>query len=184
MSGGERPIGAAKGKQPNTEALCQPPPPPAFGEQMTVSGPVKKLHCFPEEMLSDVVGGRDGLGGPRSTPPPPSPRVLKREPGPDIRKRASARPLSSHALVPQPVPCFCVCALPDRGFANASPANPQHRDPHPPPVARPHCPPPGPLQATARRHASAKHAQVRETGRTNRHDSSPMQCVAPRRGRG
>ena len=27
MSSGERPIGAAKGKQPNTEALCQPPPP-------------------------------------------------------------------------------------------------------------------------------------------------------------
>ena len=27
MSGGERPVGAAKGKQPNTEALCQPPPP-------------------------------------------------------------------------------------------------------------------------------------------------------------
>ena len=26
MSSGERPIGAAKGKQPNTEALCQPPP--------------------------------------------------------------------------------------------------------------------------------------------------------------
>ena len=28
MSSGERPIGAAKGKQPNTEALCQPSPPP------------------------------------------------------------------------------------------------------------------------------------------------------------
>ena len=27
MSSGERPIGAAKGKQPNAEALCQPPPP-------------------------------------------------------------------------------------------------------------------------------------------------------------
>ena len=27
MSSGERPIGAAKGKQSNTEALCQPPPP-------------------------------------------------------------------------------------------------------------------------------------------------------------
>ena len=27
MSSGERPIGAAKGKQPNTEALCNPPPP-------------------------------------------------------------------------------------------------------------------------------------------------------------
>ena len=28
MSSGERPVGAAKGKQSNTEALCQPPPPP------------------------------------------------------------------------------------------------------------------------------------------------------------
>ena len=27
MSSGERPIGAAKGKQADTEALCQPPPP-------------------------------------------------------------------------------------------------------------------------------------------------------------
>ena len=28
VSSGARPIGAAKGKQPNTKALCQPPPPP------------------------------------------------------------------------------------------------------------------------------------------------------------
>ena len=28
MSSGERPIGAAKGKQSDAEALCQPPPPP------------------------------------------------------------------------------------------------------------------------------------------------------------
>ena len=28
MSSGERPTGAAKGKQSDTEALCQPPPPP------------------------------------------------------------------------------------------------------------------------------------------------------------
>ena len=28
MSSGERPIGAARGKQLDTEALCQPPPPP------------------------------------------------------------------------------------------------------------------------------------------------------------
>ena len=31
MSSGERPIGAAKGKQSDTEALCQPPPPAASG---------------------------------------------------------------------------------------------------------------------------------------------------------
>ena len=29
MSSGERPIGGAKGKQSDTEALCQPPPPPS-----------------------------------------------------------------------------------------------------------------------------------------------------------
>ena len=29
MSSGERPMGAAKGKQSDTEALCQPPPPPS-----------------------------------------------------------------------------------------------------------------------------------------------------------
>ena len=33
MSSGERPMGAAKGKQPNTEALCQPPPDPRVTEQ-------------------------------------------------------------------------------------------------------------------------------------------------------
>ena len=33
MSGGERPIGAAKGKQSDTEALCQPPRPPGVTEQ-------------------------------------------------------------------------------------------------------------------------------------------------------
>ena len=37
MSSGERPIGAAKGKQSDTEALCQHPPPrtPPVGMQMT-----------------------------------------------------------------------------------------------------------------------------------------------------
>ena len=37
MSSGERPIGAAKGKQPNTEALRQPPPPPPCGTCPTLS---------------------------------------------------------------------------------------------------------------------------------------------------
>ena len=36
MSSGERPIGAAKGKQSDTEALCQPPPPP-ISTHLTVS---------------------------------------------------------------------------------------------------------------------------------------------------
>ena len=47
MSSGERPIGAAKGKQSDTEVLCQPPPPPkahrlfvfAFGGLRTAQPP-------------------------------------------------------------------------------------------------------------------------------------------------
>ena len=39
MSSGEQPIGTAKGKQPNTEALCQPPPPFAFP-----FSPLRMLH--------------------------------------------------------------------------------------------------------------------------------------------
>ena len=38
MSGGERPIGAAKGKQSDTEALCQPPSPsgaPAYAQPLS-----------------------------------------------------------------------------------------------------------------------------------------------------
>ena len=35
MSSGERPIGAAKGKQSDTEALCQTPPPPSRSRART-----------------------------------------------------------------------------------------------------------------------------------------------------
>ena len=54
MSSGERPIGAAKGKQSDTEALCQPPPPPP-GRQ------------------GGVLGFRQGSGTHPPTPPPPPP---------------------------------------------------------------------------------------------------------------
>ena len=37
MSGGERPIGAAKGKQTDTEALCQPPPPGTRGREIEIA---------------------------------------------------------------------------------------------------------------------------------------------------
>ena len=63
MSSGERPIGAAKGKQSDTEALCQPPPPPpgtpplrckrlgqifprAFGQSKFFSGNQCKCICL------------------------------------------------------------------------------------------------------------------------------------------
>ena len=38
MSSGERPTGAAKGKQSNTEALCQPPPPRPVAVATQTSG--------------------------------------------------------------------------------------------------------------------------------------------------
>ena len=38
MSSGERPIGAAKGTQSDTEALCHPPPPPPSNEMAWLSG--------------------------------------------------------------------------------------------------------------------------------------------------
>ena len=72
MSSGERPIGAAKGKQPNTEALCQSPPPrsafarapipPPRPPQTPTSPPTppqvsKIVECLP---LSKNVGAGDG----------------------------------------------------------------------------------------------------------------------------
>ena len=43
MSSGERPIGAAKGKQSDTEALCQPPPPPRVLPQWLRTSDVDKV---------------------------------------------------------------------------------------------------------------------------------------------
>ena len=60
MSSGERPIGAAKGKQPNTEALCPPPPPPP------VPPPNRK---------------KVRKGPPPQHPPPPPEGPLKRSSG-------------------------------------------------------------------------------------------------------
>ena len=95
MSSGERPIGAAKGNQSDTEALCQPPPPPDTGhaaasqwaryrfvcvappprrsgrqnmrraERVTVKGPVKKQQ--PDGMSHG--GGGGGLHTPSGPPP-------------------------------------------------------------------------------------------------------------------
>ena len=48
MSSGERPIGAARGKQPDTEALCQTPPlpPPLCGlDQCRCKGMVGTQQC-------------------------------------------------------------------------------------------------------------------------------------------
>ena len=46
MSSSERPIGTAKGKQPNTEALCQrPPPPPQHTQQRAQYTPCHRKRC-------------------------------------------------------------------------------------------------------------------------------------------
>ena len=67
MSSGERPIGAAKGKQPNTEALCRPPPPSFPTEGRTPRGHIE--HCSSETSAIPS----SGTDIPISPPPPPTP---------------------------------------------------------------------------------------------------------------
>ena len=52
MSSGERPIGAAKGKQSDTEALFQPPPPPPLPFQCF--GPTAKILLRRLQRQEDV----------------------------------------------------------------------------------------------------------------------------------
>ena len=54
MSSGERPMGTAKGKQPNTEALCQPPPPPHC--------PPPHEWCAPSELRRHGTGLCEATG--------------------------------------------------------------------------------------------------------------------------
>ena len=76
MSSGERPIGAVKGKQSDTEALCQPPPPntqtahkPAPA-QMRAPRPGPAGTAWPRGGLpkaqSDAACGPDGTPRPRN----------------------------------------------------------------------------------------------------------------------
>ena len=68
MSSGERPKGAAKGKQPNPEALCQPPPPPPQKDLLEEKREcvrsfrrVEMLHRFwCREVRDDCVQTKDG----------------------------------------------------------------------------------------------------------------------------
>ena len=84
MSSGERPIGAAKGKQSDTEALCQPPPPfPQAGHMIQVmqmqgnagasvlAHPSSPLPCIPLPLPRMYSNGWPRLGGP---PPPTGPK--------------------------------------------------------------------------------------------------------------
>ena len=85
MSSGERPIGAAKGKQSDTEALCQPPP-PLQGYQPMPSHCPPDGNCHPQRRfpqykclkscLQRIQRGDGGGGGSAcsqgSLPPPRS----------------------------------------------------------------------------------------------------------------
>ena len=65
MHSGERPIGAAKGKQSDTEALCQPPPPPLEGG-VPVHTPPSDVVCGPALIAQGTAeGGRGRAQGVR-----------------------------------------------------------------------------------------------------------------------
>ena len=77
MSSGERPIGAAKGKQPNTKALCHPPPPPISPHFPHSPFP----RMFPEELRSEKrpentnAGNSGGLSRTAAAPRTPRARL-------------------------------------------------------------------------------------------------------------
>jgi hypothetical protein len=52
MCSGERPIGAAKGKQPDTEALCQTPTPPRAAVSVVTSGNPHRSQALQRRSLS------------------------------------------------------------------------------------------------------------------------------------
>ena len=112
MSSGERPIGAAKGKQRNTEASCQPPPPPPGGGTTRGAGGrthlLRKSHCL-------VWGGPTNFNtGPGGSGPSSLPgrcalpeRVAVRQGGPCVavhlrRRRAGGWPHTVKRPRPQP----------------------------------------------------------------------------------
>ena len=88
MSSGERPIGAAKGKQPNTEALCHPPPPPESAQGPSLPPPEgaprgRTVLCCEGQAPSPVVHPGHPASPALSLPrvrapaaPPYPPRVL------------------------------------------------------------------------------------------------------------
>ena len=65
MSRGERPIGAAKGKRPNTQALCQPPPPHSSSDPRG-----DPLPC-PPVPVPVCAPGRLSQATPKAAKPPP-----------------------------------------------------------------------------------------------------------------
>ena len=88
MCSGERPIGAAKGKQTNTMASCQAPPPlrPFQCWRLTAKILLRCLRC--QEDLCKILGPPSAgtIGGPSeeggSLPTPPGPPCSFRSPPP------------------------------------------------------------------------------------------------------
>ena len=129
MCSGERPIGAAKGKQSDTEALCQTPPPGGGGGAEATKKVLKSTSnsrplfpFLPQEHFSDVGGEGVGRGcpGPHTTPLPPrgGPQAMAWEVGrsassppgggggalpcrrvPPVLHRSVARPPTSSCLI-------------------------------------------------------------------------------------
>ena len=81
MSSGERPIGAAKGKQPNTESLCHPPPPPRGCNSRPIKGghhlvcQMQPLCVHPDLALAQLPRPYPQVAQP---PPPPPPHWAQR----------------------------------------------------------------------------------------------------------
>ena len=69
MRKGERPIGAAKGTQTNSMALCQPPPPP---DQSDHCGKKRNLQLGKSDW---AIFGAETFGS--QTPPPLLPPLFK-----------------------------------------------------------------------------------------------------------
>ena len=137
MRSGERPIGAAKGKQTNTMALCQPPP-PAARDALEEKGPQRRSQQRLDRRLEEVAKAVGGgycrlqmLGGPwlgigwapwrgragnlpplptHPCPPPPAP------PAEDPTMGAVGLPCSALSQSPppppghQPVPRCCTAS--------------------------------------------------------------------------
>ena len=66
MSSGERPIGAAKGKQSDAEALCHPPPPPRSAHKSVLesANPRTDSECASGCTWSTARGNSPSLGRP------------------------------------------------------------------------------------------------------------------------
>ena len=128
MSSGERPIGTAKGKQPDIEALCQPRPPPDAPTFVVMGQSVPRrfrrpvllcsLHMSPASVIGQCHGRCIGFRGwyPRPPPQKPSPKAhdgrqdqvpigVGGEPPPPPKPPNPQSSLALHASEAPPPPC-------------------------------------------------------------------------------